>query len=60
MAELHVVAAVRAVDVVVFDEAPAEGASVAMRCFPQKETGSQRDHQQSDDCLMHDRGSDPA
>jgi hypothetical protein len=53
MAELHIVAAMRALHVVVFDDAPAERTLVTTPSDPIEEPGGQRDHQQSDDCLPH-------
>jgi hypothetical protein len=57
MAKFHIVAAMRAVDVVVFYESPAERAPVSVRRFPIEECRRQRDHQQTDDCLPHDNCS---
>src|SRR5580693_2762971 len=53
MTMVHVVAAIRTVDVVVLDVASAERALVAVPRDPVEARGGQRDHQQADDCLPH-------
>ena len=54
MLELHVVAAMRAVNIVVLYEPPAERTAVAMPCLPDEERCGHAYHQKSDDCLPHE------
>jgi hypothetical protein len=51
MKELHVVAAVRAIDVVVFHDPSAVRALVAAARDPVEASRRHRDHQQADNCM---------